>query len=60
MFGVGSADPVERQNDLGREIVEIGQGLVDQRAHDPLLEPGIGGGRRPHGLEIVGEGRQRD
>ncbi|MCW6511697.1 hypothetical protein, partial [Lichenifustis flavocetrariae] len=57
---MGSADPVERQDDLGRSVIEIGKGFMDQGAHDPLLEPRIGGGRRPHGLEIVGERRQGD
>ena len=41
-LAVGAADPVDNENDLGGRIVDIGDDLVDQRAHDALLEPRIG------------------
>ena len=40
-------------------IVDIGDDLVDQRAHDALLQPRIGGRRRPDRLEVRGEETER-
>ena len=53
MLGVGAAHPVDGQDDLGRAVVEIGDGLVDNGAHDALLEPRVGRRRRPDGLQIL-------
>jgi hypothetical protein len=41
-LAVGATDPVNNEDDLGGRIVDIGHDLVDQRAHDALLEPRIG------------------
>ena len=35
------AYPVDGQHDLGRGVIEVGHGFVDDRAHNPLLEPRI-------------------
>ena len=46
---VDAAGPMDRENDLRGRVVDIGHDLVDQRAHDALLQPRIGGrgGPRP-------------
>ena len=36
-----AAYPVNGQHDLGRGIIEVGHCFVDDRANNPLLEPGI-------------------
>jgi hypothetical protein len=42
VLGMVPAYPVNGQHDLGRGVIEIGHGFVDDRAHNPLLQPGIG------------------
>jgi hypothetical protein len=42
---VGAADPMQGEHDLGPYLVEVGDRLVDEGAHDPLLEPRIRRGR---------------
>ena len=59
IFGVGAADPMQGQHDLGRSVVEIGDGLMDQGAYDALLEPRVCCRGRPDSLEIVGERAER-
>ena len=51
-----AADPVDNENDLRGLRVDIGHNLLDQGAHDALLQPGIRLWRRPDGLQI---GRER-
>ena len=41
VLGMVPAYPVNGQHDLGRGVVEVGHGFVDDRAHNPLLEPSI-------------------
>jgi hypothetical protein len=41
VLGMDPAYPVDGQHDLGRGVIEVGHGFVDDRAHDPLLEPRI-------------------
>ena len=41
VLSMDSAYPVDGQDDLGRGVIEVGHGFVDDRAHDPLLEPRI-------------------
>jgi len=51
-LAVHAADPVDDQNDLSGVLIDVGYHLVDQGAHDALLQPGVRGGRRPNRLEI--------
>ena len=39
---VGAAQPVDDENDLGGRVVDIGHDLVDQGAHNALLDTGRG------------------
>ena len=41
-LAVGAADPVDDENDLGGLVVDIGHDLMDDGAHDALLQPRIG------------------
>ena len=63
MLGMGSAHPVDGQDNLGRVVVEVGDGLMDNGAHDALIEARVGRRRRPDGLQILrqlGERERRD
>jgi transposase InsO family protein len=55
VLGVGAAHPVDGEHDLRGSLVEIGDDLLDHGAHDPLLQPGVGGRGGPHGRQIFGE-----
>jgi hypothetical protein len=48
-LAVGAADPVNDEDDLGRHIIDIGHDLMDESAHDALLQPRIGRRCRPDG-----------
>src|SRR3984893_18542022 len=54
-FGMNAADPMGQENDLWRFVIDIGDHLVDDGAHDSLLEPRVGRRRRPDSLEISGQ-----
>ena len=54
-LGMHAADPVDQQNDLGGFVVDIGDHLVDDGAHDALLEPGIRRRRRPDSPKVRAE-----
>src|SRR4029077_19914267 len=54
-FGMNAANPMDQENDLQRFVIDIGDDLVDDGAHDALLEPGVGRRRRPDRLQIGGE-----
>src|SRR4051812_45742050 len=41
-------------------VVQIGNDLLDQRAHDALLQARVGGRRGPDGLEVRGQAIERD
>jgi hypothetical protein len=41
-LAVGAARAVDDKNDLGSHVVDIRDDLVDQGAHDALLEAGVG------------------
>jgi hypothetical protein len=58
-LAVGATHPVDDENDLGGRVVDIGHDLVDQSAHDALLDTCIGRRRRPGSLQIGGERRKR-
>ena len=45
--------PVDGQDDLGCIVVEVGDGLMDDGAHDALLETRVARRRRPDGLQIL-------
>ena len=55
-FGMNAANPMDQENDLRRFVIDIGDHLVDDGAHDARLEPRVGRRRRPYSLEIGGEG----
>lgn len=55
-FGMGAANPVDQQRDLGGFIVDIGDHLLNDSAHDAFLEPGVRCWRRPDSLKVC---RQR-
>ena len=40
-LAVGAARPMDDKNDLGSHVVDIRDDLVDQGAHDALLEAGV-------------------
>ena len=40
-LAVHAADPVNDENDLGRCVVDIGHHLMDDGAHNALLQPNI-------------------
>ena len=40
-LAVNAACPVDDDNDLGSIVVDIGHDLLDQRAHDALLQPRV-------------------
>lgn len=54
-FGSNAAGPVNRQDDLGRILVDIRDCLLDDGSHDTLLEAGVRRGRSPDRLQIGGE-----
>lgn len=43
---------MDDEDDLGSHIVEIGDHFMNNRAPDPLLEPGIGRWRCPDGTKV--------
>jgi hypothetical protein len=45
---MNATHPMNQQNDLASLGVHIGNDLLDQHAHDALLQPRIRGRRRPH------------
>jgi hypothetical protein len=49
---VHAAAPVNDENDLGGCVVDIGHHLMDDGAHDALLQPRIGRRCGPDGLEV--------
>ena len=51
-LAVHAADPVNGENDLGGCVVDIGHHLMDDGAHDALLQPRIGRRCEPDGLEV--------
>jgi hypothetical protein len=52
MFGMSAACPMDDDDDLGGDIVEIGKRLLDDGAHDALLEPSLRRWRGPALLEL--------
>jgi hypothetical protein len=65
VLGVGAAHPVDGDHDLCARVVQVSDGLVDDGAHDPFLQPDVCVGRRPHALQVPGElgegnGRESD
>jgi hypothetical protein len=38
---VDAADPMDNEHDLRRRLVDIGDDLMDDSAHDALLQPRI-------------------
>ena len=56
-LGMGAANPMDHENDLGSFIIDIGDHLLDHGAHDALLEPGIRRRRRPDNLKVCGQHR---
>ncbi len=60
-LGMRTAHSVNRQDDLGRLVVKIGDRLADHRVHNALLQAGVGLGRSPEGPEVLragGEGQR--
>ena len=55
VLGMGAAYPMDRQDDLRGRIVDIGDRLVDEGTHDPLLQPGVSGGCGPDSLKVFCE-----
>ncbi len=54
MFGMSTAGPVDDDDDLGGGIVEIGKRLLDDGAHDALLDLGDAGQRPvPTSLQLT-------
>ena len=54
-FSMDAADPMDQENDLGCFVVHIGDHLVDDGAHDALLEPRIRRRRHPDSPKVRGE-----
>ena len=55
-LAVHTADPVNHENDLCGLRIDVGDDLLDQGAHDALLQSRIRRWSSPNGLEV---GRQR-
>ena len=51
-LAVDAANPMHHEDDLGRFEVDIGHHLLDDRAHDALLQPCVGRGSHPDSLEV--------
>ena len=51
-FAVDTTGPMDHEHDLGRFGVDVGHHLLDYGAHDALLQPCVGRGSRPDGLEV--------
>ena len=58
-LAVHAADPVDDQDDLSSVLVDVGDHLVDEGAHDALLQPRVCGGRRPDRLQVHRERGER-
>ena len=56
-FCMDPSDPMDQQDDLGGCIIDIGDHLVDDGAHDALLEPRIRRRRRPDSPKVSSERR---
>ena len=56
MLSMGAADPVDREHDLRSRVIEIGDRLLDDGAHDPLLQSSVRSGRGPDGMQVFCEG----
>ena len=53
-LAVNAADPVDDEDDLGGRIVDIGHDLMDEDAHNALLEASIRRRRIPDRFEVLG------
>lgn len=51
-FAVDAASPMDHEHDLARFRVDVGHHLLDHGAHDALLQPRVGRGSSPDGLEV--------
>jgi hypothetical protein len=58
-LAVGATYPVDDENDLGRRVVYIGHDLMDEGAHNALLEAGIRRRRIPDCFEVRGQNAKR-
>jgi hypothetical protein len=50
---------VDDDNDLGSRVVDVGDDLVDQGAHDALLQPRVRCRSRPDRLQIRAQEGER-
>ena len=50
-----AASPMDRQDDLARRLVDVGDDVVDKGAEQPLACPHGHAGRVPCGIEILGQ-----
>jgi len=50
---------LDDENDLGRRVVYIGHDLMDEGAHNALLESSIRRWRIPHRFEVRGQNAER-
>jgi len=58
-LAVGATHPVDDENDLGRRVVDIGHDLMDEGAHNALLEASIRRRRIPDRFEVRGQNAER-
>ena len=54
-----ATDPVDDQHDLACLLIDVGDHLLDEGAHDALLQACICRWSRPDGLEVRGEWGKR-
>ena len=51
-LAMNATGPMDQQDDLGGVIVDVGDNLMNESAHDALLQPRVGLRGRPDGLQI--------
>jgi len=60
MFGVHPTHPVDGHDDLAGRIVDIGDGLLDHRPRNALLQASVSRGRRPDRFKVLGQCGEAD
>lgn len=58
-FGVLPTAPMDDEHDFAACVIDVDENLLDQRAHELLLDARIGGGSLPRCTEIDRQSHQR-
>ncbi|SFO22489.1 hypothetical protein SAMN04488056_1042 [Cohaesibacter marisflavi] len=57
---MGSPHPVDDENNLYSIIVNIGDNLMNDSAHDAFFKPSVCGWCIPDSLQVIGQPREGD